>query len=95
MYYLKTNVHGKHEILDGDEVDNPADDNYTRFQKHPRTLVWEGPYRPGGSDAVDIIDTSWPDEDWDRAQARVQSFSTEDKTKRRAWMKSLRRPNQF
>lgn len=81
MRQITTNALGQVEIGD-DEPANPYGSNFDRFQRSPFPIVWTGPYQPGGRDAVDIVDPSWPGKAYARAQARFKGFKSAELAKR-------------
>ena len=52
-----------------------------------QNLIWTGPYQPGGKDATDVVNTSWPEELYDRASARLMGFTPEEKAARKAYQR--------
>jgi hypothetical protein len=93
MKFLKTDAMGKHEIVDGDSeaaVEALKVLDRGDGKEDPEGYIWSGPYRPGGADAVDAIDPTYPEDLFNRAMKRLQSFSEKDKAKRKAWQASQR-----
>jgi len=82
--YLKTDSMGRSEICDGEPEESAWTPDWERAEN--QNLIWTGPYQPGGKDATDVVSPSWPE--GERAMARLQAFSPEEKAARKAWRAS-------
>jgi len=81
MRRLTTNALGQVEI--GDE-ENDVQSFMPLRNEQGRPIVWKGPYQPGGNDAVDVVDPSWPAKDYARAVARFKGFSDLERKRARS-----------